>query len=58
MYIYPLDFESQVLSRKTLVKNSFYAVILFQLVMIAIGALKDDLLSGKALVYFFSFVII
>ena len=29
MYIYPLDFESQVLSRKTLVKNSFYAVILF-----------------------------
>ena len=29
MYVYPLDFESQVLARKTLVKNSFLAVIWF-----------------------------
>jgi hypothetical protein len=29
MYIYPLDFESQVISRKTLVKNSYHGVILF-----------------------------
>ena len=58
MYIYPLDFESQAISRKTLVKNSFYGVIIFQLVMISIGSLKDDLLSSKAQVYLFSFVVI
>jgi hypothetical protein len=58
MYIYPLDFESQVLSRKTLVKNSFYAVILFQLVMIGIGTLRDGLLTTKTQIYLFSFVFI
>lgn len=29
MYIYPLEFESQTISRKALVKNSFFAIILF-----------------------------
>ena len=48
MYIYPLDFESQVLSRKTLVKNSFYAIIIFQLGMISLGSLGEDLISAKA----------
>ena len=39
MYIYPLEFESQRISRKTLVTNSFYAVILFQLCVIGVGSL-------------------
>jgi len=58
MYIYPLDFESQVLSRKTLVKNSFYAIIIFQLGMISIGSLQDDLLEKRAILYLYSFVLI
>ena len=29
MYIYPLEFESQVVSRRSLVKNSFFSIILF-----------------------------
>lgn len=60
MYIYPLEFESQTLSRKTLVKNSFYAVILFQLCMIGAGTLgqEKELLSSKAIIYLASFVAI
>ena len=58
MYIYPLDFESQVLSRKTLVKNSFYAIVLFQLGMISVGTLKDGLIDARPLGYLLSFVFI
>ena len=58
MYIYPLEFESQLLSRQALVKNSFYAVILFQAVMIGLGALGNGLLSKRATVYLVGLVVI
>jgi len=29
LYIYPLEFESQTISRKALIKNSYFAIILF-----------------------------
>lgn len=58
MYIYPLEFESQLLSRQALVKNSFYAVILFQSAMVGLGALGDGLLSRRASVYLVGLVLI
>ena len=41
-----------------LVKNSFYAVILFQMGTIMIGTLKASLLSTKVAVYLMAFVFI
>jgi len=60
MYRYPLEFESQKISRKTLVKNSFYAVILFQVGMIALGSLGGPQinLTNKTVVYLLCFVLI
>ena len=58
MFIYPLEFESQTISRKMLVKNSFFAVILFQLGMISVGSLKTGTLSPKVIVYLVAFVLI
>lgn len=56
LYIYPLEFESQTISRKTLVCNSFLGIILFQLCMILIGFLFDGLLSTRAKIYLLSCV--
>ena len=36
LYVYPLDFESEVVFRKTLVMSTFWAVILFQVFMIVL----------------------
>lgn len=59
MYRYPLEFESQKISRMTLVKNSFYAVILFQVCMILLGALgSPSKLHIKTIVYLLCFVLI
>ena len=56
MYIYPLEFESQLISRKSLVKNSFFAIILFQVIMVFIGTQKEGLLHPKALMYILAFI--
>ena len=58
MYIYPLEFESQTISRKTLVKNSFFAIILFQLVMVSFTLIAGNVLSYRAIIYLISFVLI
>ena len=58
MFIYPLEFESQSISRKTLVKNSYYSIILFQTGMVLIGFLRSSLLSHKTVVYLLAFIFI
>ena len=62
MYRYPLEFESQKISRMTLVKNSFYTIILFQVLMILLGSLgkqpKAVLLAPKTTIYLLCFVLI
>lgn len=58
MYVYPLEFESQLISRKALVKNSFYAVILFQIGMIGLGTLGDGILDRKTTVHMLTFVLV
>jgi len=58
MFIYPLEFESQTISRKMLVKSSFYSVILFQTAMILTGLLRNSLLAPKTAVYLLAFVFI
>ena len=67
MYYYPLEFESSSVSRKLLIKNSFYAVLLFQVVMISIGILRTvedndgnlvTLITVKSAVYMYSLVLV
>lgn len=62
MYRYPLEFESQKISRMTLVKNSFYTIILFQTMMILLGSFgkqpKSALLTPKTTIYLLCFVLI
>lgn len=58
LYIYPLEFESQTISRKALVKNSFYAIILFQLGMIILGFTRLDDVSNKIGFYWLGFIVI
>jgi hypothetical protein len=58
MYIYPLEFESQTFSRKILVKNSLYAVLLFQVGMISLGMVAGHLLSSKIIITFYSLVVL
>ena len=58
LYLYPIEFESQAVSRKSIVKNSFYSIILFQIGMISLGTLGNDLLGKKGFVYLYSFVLI
>lgn len=47
MYVYPLEFESQTISRRALVKNSYFAIILFQTGMALIGFTRQDPVSNK-----------
>lgn len=58
LYIYPLEFESQTISRKSLVKNSFFAIILFQLGMVALGFTRLDPVSNKISFYWIGFIVI
>ena len=62
MYRYPLEFESQKISRMILVKNSFYTIIMFQTIMILLGSLGKQkntvLLSPKTTIYLLCFVLI
>lgn len=44
------------MSRKALIKNSFYAIILFQSGMVGLGLLSGDLLSKRSVVYLFTFI--
>jgi len=57
MYIYPLEFESQAVSRKALIKNSFYAVIIFQVSMVLLGLTKNHV-SKKLAFYLLGFIFI
>lgn len=56
MYLYPLDFESKTISRKILVKNSFFAIVLFQVFMISLGVVGNNLVSPKPAFYLYAFV--
>ncbi len=58
MFLYPLDFESKTVSRKILIKNSFFAIILFQVFMVSIGLIGNNLISAKFCVYLYAIILI
>ena len=58
MYIYPLEFESQAISRKALVKNSYYSIVVFQIGMALIGLTQQDPISNRISIYMFGLIII
>ena len=67
MYYYPLEFEPQSVSRKLIIKNSFFAVLVFQAGTIILGLWKADVredgteetfIAGKTAIYMFSLVFI
>lgn len=58
LYIYPLEFESQTISRKSLIKNSFFAIILFQMGMVVLGFTRMDPVSNKISFYWIGFIVI
>lgn len=58
MYIYPLEFESQYLNRQSLVKNSFYSVILFQSGIVGLGMFDDAVLTLSTKMYLFALIIV
>jgi hypothetical protein len=58
LYIYPLEFESQTISRKALIKNSYYAIILFQTGMVLLGFTRKDPVSNKIGSYWIGFIIV
>jgi len=55
LHVYPLDFESNVTTRKTTVCYSLGAVIFFQVAMLA---LISTMISQRILSYFFVFILI
>ena len=54
-YVYPIEFESQLMNRKTLVVCSFIAILLFQLTM---AIVTSTMVQTKTLVYMLTFVFI
>ena len=58
MYIYPLEFESQTISRKALVKNSFFAIILFQTSMALLGFTRRQPLSDRVSWYWLGLILV
>lgn len=54
-YVYPIEFESQLMNRKTLVVCSFIAILLFQLTM---AVVTSTMVQTKTLVYMLTFVFI
>jgi len=55
VYMYPIDFESQIMNRKILIKCTVCAIILFQVVTIAV---LQSLLSSKVLIYLIGILIV
>lgn len=58
LYIYPLEFESQTISRKALVKKSCFAIVLFQTGMALLGLTRQKPESNKISVYWLGFVLV
>ena len=55
IYVYPIDFESKLTTRKALIVYSIVGIILFQLVMFFIAS---SVLSRRITLYLFAFLII
>jgi len=55
IYIYPIDFESKPVNRKTLVVYSIVSVILFQLAMFIFAG---SVLNKKINIYLFAYLVI
>ena len=55
IYVYPIDFESKLTTRKALIVYSIVGIILFQLVMFFIAS---SVLSQRITLYLFAFLII
>lgn len=55
IYVYPIDFESKSIYRKTLVIHSILAIILFQLLMFLIAG---TILNKRVSIYLFAYLVI
>jgi len=55
IYVYPIDFETKSIYRKTLVIHSILAIILFQLVMFMIAG---TVLNKRVSIYLFAYLVI